>query len=449
MNSLLNRLSLAMALVLIGAGALLALTLQEFPRRLVEDFVISRLRHDVDLLYVRALDDADPEAAVQAAAGTVYLLPLSGHYFTIHMPDGSVLRSRSLWDENLDFSAPNASGEMVQRQPGPSGQQLLVFGKRFATTDGDIVVTVAEDVADVARRTAAFHRQTLLGLAAALAVLLLLQRRLLLRGLAPLKDAARACRRLERGETSNLPASAPREVQPMLDAVDRLARHHMLRIGRVRHAVGNLSHALKTPLAVLQNEADELAAGGQQAAAEAIRQQTGRMLTIIEQELRRARLAGGGPAASSFDLRVQLGALAAALQRLHAARQIRIELDLPNRHFALDREDMLELFGNLLDNACKWAHSIVRLRVAGTDRAPDALSCEIEDDGPGVPDELLERLGTAGLRTDEQRPGHGLGLAIVADIVAQYDGDLRYGRSPELGGLRVSLRLPCEDATTD
>lgn len=428
-----------MALVLLGAGAVLAFALQDFSRNLVEDYVSARLRHDADLLYVRLVDAPDVDAALDAAAGTVYQLPLSGHYFEVRLADGRVLRSRSQWDETIAFATPDAHGESIVHQAGPSGQRLLVFAKRFPATAGGIVVTVAEDIASIDAAIASFHRRALLGLALALAVLLLLQRRLLLRGLAPLQDAAHACELLERGETTALPLHAPREVQPMLAAVDRLARHHVQRIGRVRHAVGNLSHALKTPLAILQHQADELAAHGQPEAADAIARQTERMLKTIEIELRRARLAGGGPAARGFELRTQFDALAAALQRLYADKGVRIEVDAPALSFAIDREDMLELFGNLIDNACKWARSTVRIRITDEGRT---LACTIEDDGPGVAAELLDQLGTAGTRTDEQRPGHGLGLSIVRDIVAQYEGELRYARSPDLGGLQVSVRLP-------
>ncbi len=442
MRSLRNRLSLAMALVLLGAGALLVFALQAFPRQLVEDYVASRLQHDADLLYVRVLDAADPEAALQASAGTVYQLPLSGHYFLVRLGDGHALRSRSLWDAELTVAAPGARGETLTRQPGPAGQQLLVFAKRFPAAEGGIVIHVAEDISTLEAAIAGFRQRMLIGLGLALALLLVLQRRLLLHGLAPLDAAVAACRNIERGEPAALDAPAPSEVQPMLDALNRLARHHAQRLGRVRHAAGNLSHALKTPLAVLQHHADELGERGEPARAAAISSQLDLMRGTIERELRRARLAGGGPAAEGFDARIQLGALADALQRLHQGRGVRLELELPERRFALDREDMLELFGNLLDNACKWARTRVRLRIADADEAPDALACVIDDDGPGVPPELLEQLGTAGLRGDEQRPGHGLGLAIVGDIVTQYGGRIGYAPSPTLGGLRVELNLP-------
>ena len=442
MKSLLSRLSLAMALVLIGAGLLLAFALQDFPRRLVEDYVVSRLQHDADLLYVRVLDAIDPEAAAQGAAGTVYDLPLSGHYFLIRVGDGPWLRSRSLWDEELAVPLPDARGETTFHLDGPAQQKLLGYAKRYPSTEGGIVIIVTEDVARVADAITYFSQRMAAGLFIALLLLLVLQRRLLLRGLAPLQDAVAACRQIERGEPASLGTRAPREVQPMLDAVDRLARHHAQRLGRIRHAVGNLSHALKTPLAVLQHRSDELAQAGSRDTARAIQGQIDIMRNTIERELRRARLAGAGPTREGFEARAQLQTLARALRQLHAERTLDIVLDIPERRFPLDREDMFELFGNLLDNACKWATKRIVLHIDDVAESPDALVCTIEDDGPGVPPDFLGRLGTAGLRSDEQRPGHGIGLVIVGDIVAQYGGTIDYAPSAALGGLRIHLQLP-------
>ncbi|GMV01703.1 MAG: sensor histidine kinase [Burkholderiaceae bacterium] len=447
MNSLRNRLSLALSLVLLAAAALLAIGLQDFPRRLVEGFVGARLEHDAEMLYTRVLDAADPEAAAQDAAGSFFQLPLSGHYFVIGV-GGQLIRSRSLWDEDLATPAATQAG-FVRRVPGPAGQRLLVFAKRFAGAGAGagITVTVAEDVSAIDDAIARFRAWLLAGVALALLGLLALQRVLLVRGLAPLDDAVAACRRIERGEppgeAARSPARlAPSEVQPMLDALDRLARHHAQRLGRIRHAVGNLSHALKTPLAVLSQQADDLATRGQADAAASMREQLDAMRATIERELRRARLAGGNAPGEPVELHALLGTLAEVLQQLHRDRGIAIEVDAAERRIAADREDLLELFGNLLDNACKWARQRVRVSVAPAPPATDALEFSVEDDGPGVPEELLGQLGAAGMRIDEQRPGHGLGLAIAADIVAQYGGSIRYRRSAALGGLQAQASLP-------
>ncbi len=439
MNSLRNRLSLAVSLVLLAAAALLALGLQEFPRRLVENYVVSRLQRDADLLYVRIHDATDPVEAAQGAAGTVYELPLSGHYFRISHGD-TLIRSRSLWDEELPAIALDPASERVQRLPGPAQQSLLLLAKRFSASDGGWLVIVAEDVSGLDAAIATFRRWLLAGAALALALLLWLQRRLIVRGLAPLDDAIAACRRLERGEITPVIVAAPAEVRPMLEAVNRLVHYQAQRLARVRHAVGNLSHALKTPLTVLAQTAEETRVSGNRALAATMRTQLEAIGATIERELRRARLAGGGPTGSGFEARAQLEGLAGALERLHRERDIAIEIAAPEQRFPLDREDMLELFGNLLDNACKWARTRVRVEIQPS--VADELVFAIDDDGPGVPEDALDQIAAAGMRTDEQRPGHGLGLAIVGDIIAQYGGSIQYGRSGSLGGLRVRGRLP-------
>ena len=439
MNSLRNRLSLAVSLVLLAAAALLALGLQEFPRRLVEDYVVSRLQRDADLLYVRIHDATDPVEAAQGAAGTVYELPLSGHYFRISHGD-TLIRSRSLWDEVLPAIALNPSSERVQRLPGPARQSLLLLAKRFSASEGGWLVIVAQDVSGLDAAIATFRRGLLAGVALALALLLWLQRWLVVRGLAPLDDAIAACRRLERGEIAPVVTSAPAEVRPMLDAINRLAHYQAQRLARVRHTVGNLSHALKTPLTVLGQAAEEARASGNGALAATMQGQLDTIGATIERELRRARLAGGISSGLGFEAREQLDSLASALERLYRKRDIAIEIVAPDQRFPLDREDMLEVFGNLLDNACKWARTRVRIEVRSS--TADELTFAVEDDGPGVADAALGQIATAGMRIDEQRPGHGLGLAIVGDIVAQYRGSIRYERSRLLGGLRACGRLP-------
>ncbi|ENO84486.1 hypothetical protein, partial [Thauera aminoaromatica] len=300
MNSIRRRLSLTLALVLLAAGVLLAFALRDFPRRMVEEHVLARLDHDADLLYVHLLDalarqdgEAGMDSALMGAAGPAYDLPLSGHYFLVRLGDRQ-WRSRSTWDADLDLPE-GAEGLVSPRLAGPAGQALLVVAKRFPdSADGRAVsIALAEDVAAIDAAIAAFRAQALTVLGLALLVLLVLQRRVLLRGLAPLDEAVDACRRLERGEAVQFEADAPAEVRPLLAAVERLSRHQAQRLGRIRHAAGNLSHALKTPLAVLGHSADALAARGDEEGAAAIRTQLETMRATIERELRRARLAGG------------------------------------------------------------------------------------------------------------------------------------------------------------
>ena len=160
---------------------------------------------------------------------------------------------------------------------------------------------------------------------------------------------------------------------------------------------------------------------------------------LMERELKRARLAGGGVWGRSFDPATEIPPLLDALKSIYRDKRLEIDSRIPaGMLFPVDRQDMLELLGNLLDNACKWAHRCVLLTV----EQASGLSMVVEDDGPGCPAEELEQLAQRGVRIDESASGHGLGLAIVRDVVENYGGSLRFGRSAELGGFMVRVWLP-------
>jgi signal transduction histidine kinase len=171
-----------------------------------------------------------------------------------------------------------------------------------------------------------------------------------------------------------------------------------------------------------------------------MRDAIGKIRTIAERELKHARLAGTSVSASQrFDVARELPGLIDVLKKIYVEKRLAYEVSLPDTSsLSGDREDLLELFGNLLDNASKWAGSVVRITVA----AGDGLTLRVEDDGPGVDEAEIERLLGRGERNDESSPGHGLGLAIVEDIVTQYGGELTLGRSEDLGGFRVDIRMP-------
>jgi signal transduction histidine kinase len=246
-------------------------------------------------------------------------------------------------------------------------------------------------------------------------------------------------RRVESGEASGLREDVPDEVRPLVREVNRLLMLLEQRLQRSRNAAGNLAHALKTPLTLLLHQVDGEALRDRPDARVALHQQAERIQDLMERELRRSRLAGAGAVGRQFHPRRDVPALLDALRRMHDRAGLRIEAaDLPDVAVPLDDEDMIELLGNLLDNACKWAASTVRLGVT----VDGALRVRVEDDGPGLADADAGHLLERGTRLDETRAGHGLGLAIVRDIVALYGGQLALQRSADLGGLSVEARLP-------
>jgi signal transduction histidine kinase len=212
------------------------------------------------------------------------------------------------------------------------------------------------------------------------------------------------------------------------------------RVTRALKKAGDLAHGLKTPLTLLNQHAERARASGQIELAEAIKQQVDRMRRQVDYHLAHARASasGGNPAARSHVLTSADG-LARTMATIHADRAIAIDVAVSHEHFVrAQREDLDELLGNVIDNACKWAVSRVEIR-SSTDGGHVVVT--VDDDGPGLAGELREAVLQRGVRADEAAPGSGLGLAIVADLVELYGGSIALGASP-LGGLRATLRLP-------
>lgn len=237
---------------------------------------------------------------------------------------------------------------------------------------------------------------------------------------------------LENGTIQKLSEHVPAEIHPIIQKFNQVLLQLQERLQRSRNAVGNLAHALKGPLNFLQQHLagaeDELA-----------RLQLERLHKLIERELKRARMAGGGNAIQHFNPWQDLPTLVELLSRVHALPATALKLDIAEdiTHFA-DREDMLELLGNLLDNACKWAQSQVYCQIHKVD---GKIQLIVEDDGAGCSAAELAQMGERGVRLDEAVSGYGLGLAICKDIVKLYGGSIQFSRSTKLGGLQVSVLL--------
>jgi signal transduction histidine kinase len=209
------------------------------------------------------------------------------------------------------------------------------------------------------------------------------------------------------------------------------------RLERSRQAAGNLAHALKGPLAVVLRALEPEAPAAQE--RDGARAQLAKVNALIERELRRARLSGAPAAGAWFDADAELGPLIRLLRQIYADKALRIDWTAPHPDpLPFDREDMLELLGNLLDNACKWGRQRIRVAIRVAD---GACRIEVEDDGPGCPEPALSEILARGSRLDERTAGHGLGLSIVREITGLYRGELRLGRA-SLGGLRAELSLP-------
>lgn len=435
MKSIQARLSLGLVAVLVVVGLAFAqLTLWLFEAGL-QRYLEAGLRKESENLLVALVRGPSGLQLDERRISAAYQRPFSGYYFRIDFDQGT-WRSRSLWD--LDMPKPTKPGLDDGHELGPEGQQLLAYRGDYRRLGQDISISVAQDYSPVRE---GFRRMQQIGLGMGLVALLLvlvLQRITVTRSLRPLERARQQIAQLQQGQRSQLDAQVPSELQPLVDQINHLLNHTEDSLRRSRNALGNLGHALKTPLAVLLS----LAASERLQALPEVRGQMREQLQQIQQrlarELNRARLAGDALPGAQFDCDAELPGLLATLGMIHGEGLL-LERDVPpGLLLPWDREDLLELLGNLLDNACKWADSEVRVGMAAT---PEGYRLWVDDDGPGIPESQRLQVLERGSRLDEQVDGHGLGLGIVRDIVDAWGGRIALLESPQ-GGLRVSIELP-------
>jgi signal transduction histidine kinase len=245
---------------------------------------------------------------------------------------------------------------------------------------------------------------------------------------------------VRRGEDRRLEGDYPNEVQPLVDDLNALLDDRARTIAKARAQAGDLAHGLKTPLAVLFQEAARAEADGHTELATVIRQEVVRMQRQVDHHLAHARAAASGTAPTSRCVVLESAqALARTLLRLHAERNLAIDVAvLPAHAVRVQREDLDEMLGNLLDNACTWARS--RVTVASIASA-DTIVINVDDDGRGLDASMRAAVLQRGVRADEATPGSGIGLAIVRDIATLYGGSIALDQSPD-GGVRATLTLP-------
>ncbi|MFO1417649.1 MAG: ATP-binding protein [Methylotetracoccus sp.] len=407
--------------------------------RVAENQIASRLEHDGEtILASLELDapDATPRLNAQRLA-LVYQQPFSGHYYLIRS-GAHALISRSLWDEDLAAEPARPGTETRRHADGPLGQPLLVWTRGYVKQGRPVSITVTEDLTEVWRDIAYFKLAYLFICAATLLAAVALQRADIRRALRPFGITASNLASIARGETTRLEPASLSEMRPLVDEINRLLELVERRLQQSRTAVGNLAHALKTPLASMFQTLKDPRLAEHPELAEAIRQQSESMRRLTEHELKRARLAGDGTSGASFAPKADASTLIRLLQTVYAEKKLSFELEAPELLLPYDREDLLELLGNLADNACKWAERRIRVRISVDSR----LLIEVADDGPGCEPAALEQLARRGARLDESKHGHGLGLAIVQSICDAYNGKLTLGPDPLLGGFRAQVTLP-------
>ncbi|MGD9966963.1 MAG: sensor histidine kinase [Hyphomonadaceae bacterium] len=395
-----------------------------------------------------------------------YLQPVSGRYFQVaHLTEQGSMEiqviSPSLFDVAINLP-PEVQAELRAARPGD--------GPRFYTIEGPDrnqlrIIARVEEIPDVAGRyvfVVGIATETILAPAANLvgwafavfvtfcaamvAAVTVLQVRI---GLEPLHELQRDIAGVRRGDRDRLEGDYPAELKPVTQELNALVDHNREVVERARRHVGNLAHALKTPIAVLKNAA----ADGSQDAV--LKQSIEEMEGFVERQLRRARVAAraearAGAQAPTIAYRTpvlkNLEDLVFMMeQKYDAQKAMDISLEAEAEvTFRGEREDLLEMAANLLDNACKYGKSQVVVRLLPSFESNGLFEIVVEDDGPGLSDAEIARAMERGARLDEAAPGQGLGLSILKETVELYAGELLFERG-DLGGLKARLRLPATD----
>jgi signal transduction histidine kinase len=433
--------TITVALVLAGIGLTLLFE-RHLERRIDEELAT----------YVRQLASrlvAAPDGSLSLFADLAdprFEVPLSGLYWQVEsVPDGTLLRSRSLWDHVLDLPVDPLRPGSVHRHDlaGPGGTTLLVH-ERPLLLGGDaaerlVRVAAGIDRASLAAARAAFAGQLAWALGLLAVVLIAAAFVQVWFGLRPFEQLRRAVGLVRARQSERLAVRYPDEIRPLVDEVNALLEAQAQAIAKARSQAADLAHGLKTPLTVLRAEAAKLKSLGDAETAADLDRLARDMQRHIDRELARTRVAATSRKAEASVPAEVVRKLVQTLERTPRGSRLAWSIDIDAAlRVAVAADDLAELLGNLLDNAAKWAAEQVRVGAAAE---ADTVRITVADDGPGVPAADRERLGTRGLRLDADTPGHGIGLGIVRDIITAYGGGLAFGASAE-GGLEVAVTLP-------
>lgn len=450
MRSLNARLLLAASLVLAAFLSLTGWTLDKAYRDSAAAALRQRLETHIYALLAAA--DVDSEGVMRlpdTLPEERFLRPGSGLYAQVASNDG-----RQHWHSPSSLGQKIPVGDVrlapaqrrfvrIDNRGGPLYMSSL--GVRWENPDEtrDYTFSVAETLDGYFAEVGRFRR-SLWGWLSALAVALLaLQGTVLRWGLAPLRRVERDLAAVESGIQANLKGHYPQELRGLTTNLNALLEHERSQRARYRDALANLAHSLKTPLALIRGTMT----GDQhkETLRQDVNEQVERMVEIIDYQLQRASTAGRRTLMAPILIEPLVQRLVTALTKVHAEKGVTVAVDIqPGSEFHGEEGDFMELCGNLLDNACKWCRTRVRLSVyplLNDKNLPAGVALCIEDDGPGIADDRLQQALQRGVRMDSRVEGHGIGLAIVDDIINVYGGQLAVAQSA-LGGASVQVQLP-------
>ncbi|WP_455209443.1 ATP-binding protein [Kaarinaea lacus] len=444
------------ARVLIAATAILAaffglagFTLDRAYRFSSEEALIKRLEVQVyALIALAAIDDAGNVYMPDIYSETSFLNYSPDTYARITDPDGRIV-----------WSSPTPIGinipykvRLIRNQTDFSyaainkNFSVAIYSHGIAWHDkaGKVYTFSVAEKLDDFNKQITIYRRSLWGLLGGVALLLLIVQGAILRwGLAPLGRASGELIAIEAGRKQRLSEDYPGELKGLTNNVNALLGHQQDHLERYRHTLGDLAHSLKTPLAVLQSTLDEKSI--ESSSAKVIQEQLDRITQITEYQLQRAATAGHSPLLAPVDIEQMIRKVVNSISKVYTDKKLKVEIAIENAIvFHGDEGDLMEVIGNLTDNAFKYGQRCVRIaakmQLHGKKKI-QGLLFTVEDDGPGVPDEMVKHVVQRGVRVDQGISGHGIGLSVVQDIAQIYGGELTISCGT-MGGAMVSVWLP-------
>jgi signal transduction histidine kinase len=371
----------------------------------------------------------------------------SGFSWQVTRSGRSLIKSLSASTEDLPVPDDALETDEIRKLTlsGARGP-MIVYERMFLPDDGPVPalrIQIGAELAVIDRMAPRFTTPLTISLALLVLALVAAAALQVSFGLRPMSRLRQALGAIGSGNAAKLPGDFPSEVQPLVDDLNNLIEVNAQMLLRARTQAGNLAHGLKTPLAVLADEAYRLERRGEAESAGVILQQSQRMQRQIDYQIARARAAASRAVPGIFaDVAPTVTNIVAAMRRLYDSKNLYISTDIDAQCAALcDPMDLNEMLANLIDNACKWAVGAVVIRGVLKERKTKVV-ITVEDDGPGLPAEALDRVFKIGERLDDQVPGSGLGLPIVRDLAHLYGGEIGLNNSTP-GGLRATLTLPC------
>lgn len=399
-------------------------------RQLLQDYVLTRLQNDAVSLIGGIQQGSDMRWRVlPGRMSGVYDRVKSGNYYQVEIDD-QVISSRSLFDAEFPLKNNNSDLSGHYLRSGPGLENWLVWFQRVNKNSQQINIRIAEDIEPIQKQLLHYTVFALLLVLMVTAILIYLQHRTLSKSFYIFEWLRQTLPSVRPREITESGMHVPREIVPLLDEIEKLVEQLSNRIERTRHAIGNLSHEIKRPLQLLSLQQENEGGADLSEPIEEIKK-------ILERELKRAKISGSPRTAGAFNLEQESQVMIRILEKIYPHIEIEFNGQKQIETPGLDRDDMLELIGNLLDNACKFASTKAKLEIKAS---ADLLTLIFDDDGAGLELEQMEQMKRRGVRLDENVAGHGLGLGISGDILESYRGTMTFSRS-SMGGLSVQVLI--------